>query len=205
MSGARWPRRVSVASDGVLSGKYTRQNTGRIKPDRGFIADTFLTERTYAIVDELDFIAKAHESTVARVALAWVQAQAGVTSTIVGARRLAQLGTDRRRPCTGRRAGSRPRTVVLRCLDCRRGSGSGLPGIVQRRSAARPEIWRSEGRESVSSRSWIVRRLRPALNWVKIANGLGVEVSRAETCERFGSVCKSAMTVSGPRLIEVAL
>jgi aryl-alcohol dehydrogenase-like predicted oxidoreductase len=36
-------------------------------------------------------IAKAHESTVARVALAWVQAQPGVTSTIVGARRLAQL------------------------------------------------------------------------------------------------------------------
>jgi diketogulonate reductase-like aldo/keto reductase len=42
-------------------------------------------------VDELDIIAKAHESTVARVALAWVQAQPGVTSTIIGARRLAQL------------------------------------------------------------------------------------------------------------------
>ena len=36
-------------------------------------------------------IAKAHDSTVARVALAWVQAQPGVTSTIIGARRLAQL------------------------------------------------------------------------------------------------------------------
>jgi diketogulonate reductase-like aldo/keto reductase len=42
-------------------------------------------------VDELDIIAKAHGSTVARVALAWVQAQPGVTSTIIGARRLAQL------------------------------------------------------------------------------------------------------------------
>jgi acetolactate synthase-1/2/3 large subunit len=45
----------------------------------------------------------------------------------------------------------------------------------------------------------------PSLNWVKIANGLGVDASRAETCERFASLCKSAMTVSGPRLIEVAL
>ena len=44
-----------------------------------------------AIVDELNIIAKAHESTVARVALAWVQAQPGVTSTIIGARRLAHL------------------------------------------------------------------------------------------------------------------
>jgi aryl-alcohol dehydrogenase-like predicted oxidoreductase len=47
-------------------------NAGRIKADRGFITDTFLTGKTYAIVDELEIIAKAHESTVARVALAWV-------------------------------------------------------------------------------------------------------------------------------------
>jgi aryl-alcohol dehydrogenase-like predicted oxidoreductase len=81
----------SPLKSGMLSGKYTRQNAGQIKSDRGFIADTFRTEKTYAIVDELDIIAKAHESTVARVALAWVQAQPGVTSTIIGARRLAQL------------------------------------------------------------------------------------------------------------------
>src|SRR6202051_1916573 len=81
----------SPLKSGVLSGKYTRHNEGQIKPDRGFIADTFLTEKTYAIVDELDIIARAHESTVARVALAWVQAQPGVTSTLIGARRLAQL------------------------------------------------------------------------------------------------------------------
>ena len=81
----------SPLKSGVLSGKYTRHNAGQIKPDRGFIADTFLTERTYVIVDELQGIAKAHQSTVARIALAWVQAQPGVTSTIIGARRLSQL------------------------------------------------------------------------------------------------------------------
>src|SRR6202047_389424 len=81
----------SPLKSGVLSGKYTRRNAGQIKADRGFIADTFRTEKAYAIVDELDIIAKAHQSTVARVALAWVQAQPGVTSTIIGARRLAQL------------------------------------------------------------------------------------------------------------------
>ncbi|MEA3098295.1 aldo/keto reductase [Caballeronia mineralivorans] len=81
----------SPLKSGVLSGKYTRHNAGQIKPDRGFIADTFLSEKTYALVDELDIIAKAHESTIARVALAWVQAQPGVASTIIGARRIAQL------------------------------------------------------------------------------------------------------------------
>jgi len=81
----------SPLKSGALSGKYTRHNAGKIKADRGFAADTFFTEETYAIVDELEIIAKAHESTVARVALAWVKAQPGVTSTIIGARRLAQL------------------------------------------------------------------------------------------------------------------
>jgi aryl-alcohol dehydrogenase-like predicted oxidoreductase len=81
----------SPLKSGVLSGKYTRQNAGQVKADRGFFADTFLNEKTYAIVDELNIIAKAHESTVARIALAWVQAQPGVSSTIIGARRLAQL------------------------------------------------------------------------------------------------------------------
>src|SRR3984893_10068279 len=81
----------SPLKSGVLSGKYTRRNAGQIKPDRGFIADTFLSETTYAIVDELGVMAKAHQSTVARVSLPWVQAHPGVTSTMIGARQLEQL------------------------------------------------------------------------------------------------------------------
>ena len=54
-------------------------------------AGTFLNEKAYALVDELGIIAKAHDSTVARVALAWVRTQPGVSSTIIGARRLSQL------------------------------------------------------------------------------------------------------------------
>jgi aryl-alcohol dehydrogenase-like predicted oxidoreductase len=81
----------SPLKSGLLSGKYTRANAGQVKPDRAFVADSFLGEKTYSIVDELAAIAKVHESTVARVALAWVQSQSGVTSTIIGARRLTQL------------------------------------------------------------------------------------------------------------------
>src|SRR5258705_12850303 len=53
--------------------------------------DLFVNEKTFTVVDALESIARSHQSTVARVALAWVQAQPGVTSTIIGARRLAQL------------------------------------------------------------------------------------------------------------------
>ena len=81
----------SPLKSGALSGKYRRANAGALKGDRGFFLDPFLNEKTYALVEELDVVAKAHDSTVARVALAWLRMQPGVSSTIVGARRLAQL------------------------------------------------------------------------------------------------------------------
>ena len=80
----------SRLKSGALSGKYTRRNAGQAKGERQFM-DTFLNERTYAVVDELEAIARAHESTPARVALAWVRERPGVTSTIIGARRAEQL------------------------------------------------------------------------------------------------------------------
>ncbi|HET9620950.1 MAG TPA: aldo/keto reductase [Kofleriaceae bacterium] len=81
----------SPLKSGALSGKYTRANAGQVKGDRGMFIDSFLNEETYKLIDALEVIARAHETTVARVALAWVQAKPGVGSTIIGARRIAQL------------------------------------------------------------------------------------------------------------------
>ena len=61
-----------------------------MKADRAFL-ESFINDKTFAVVDALEAIAQAHDSTVARIALAWVQAQPGVSSIIIGARRLAQL------------------------------------------------------------------------------------------------------------------
>src|SRR6185295_20259033 len=69
----------SPLKSGALSGKYTRDNAGQITGDRGAWVMSAVNEKTYAIVDELLKIAKELDSTVARVALAWVQAQPGVT------------------------------------------------------------------------------------------------------------------------------
>ncbi|QSQ17100.1 aldo/keto reductase [Myxococcus landrumensis] len=81
----------SPLKSGALSGKYTRANAGTQKGDRGFFVESALGEKTYAVVDALEVIAREQGSTVARVALAWVQSQPGVSSTIIGARRLSQL------------------------------------------------------------------------------------------------------------------
>jgi aryl-alcohol dehydrogenase-like predicted oxidoreductase len=81
----------SPLKSGVLSGKYTRLNAGQHTADRGALVDSFLTEDTYVVIDELEIIAKAHETNVASVALAWVRAQPAVSSVIIGARRLSQL------------------------------------------------------------------------------------------------------------------
>src|SRR6202046_3186935 len=81
----------SPLKSGVLSGKYTRESSGRHKADRGALVDSFLNDKTYALIDELEVIAKAHQTNVASVALAWVHAQSGVASVIIGARRLSQL------------------------------------------------------------------------------------------------------------------
>jgi diketogulonate reductase-like aldo/keto reductase len=50
-----------------------------------------LNETTYALIDELIATAKALDTSPARVALAWVQTQPAVTSTIIGARTAEQL------------------------------------------------------------------------------------------------------------------
>ncbi|MDB4994701.1 MAG: L-fuco-beta-pyranose dehydrogenase [Myxococcaceae bacterium] len=81
----------SPLKSGALSGKYTRATAGDVKRDRAAFLEPFLNDKTYALVEELGVMAKAHDSTVARIALAWVRMQPNVTSTIIGARRIAQL------------------------------------------------------------------------------------------------------------------
>ncbi len=82
----------SPLSGGFLSGKYTRENA---KPDgarrSGFDFPPIDEARGFDAVDALDRIAKQKGVSVAQVALAWLLAQAGVTSIIIGANKMSQL------------------------------------------------------------------------------------------------------------------
>ncbi|HEY3389676.1 MAG TPA: aldo/keto reductase [Prolixibacteraceae bacterium] len=82
----------SPLAGGFLSGKFTRSNeiAGDSRRDT-FNFPPVNKEKTYDIIDVLIRIGRQHQTTAAEVALAWVLAQPGVTSVIIGAKNLVQL------------------------------------------------------------------------------------------------------------------
>lgn len=81
----------SPLAGGFLSGKYTRdqEKAGGRRDDFDF--PPIDKEKAYDIIDMLKEIGDSKNMSVARVALAWVIQQPGVTSTIIGAKREDQL------------------------------------------------------------------------------------------------------------------
>src|ERR1700733_9776565 len=82
----------SPLAGGLLSGKFSRENQ---KPEDSRRSDFDFPivdkERTWRILVVLRPIAKAHSTSVATIALAWVLAKPFVTSVIIGAKRIEQL------------------------------------------------------------------------------------------------------------------
>ena len=85
----------SPLAGGLLSGKFSRENQkpqGTRRAEFDFpIVDK---GRAWKILDVMTPIAKAHNCSPARVALAWVLAKPFVTSVIIGAKRLEQLNDN---------------------------------------------------------------------------------------------------------------
>jgi aryl-alcohol dehydrogenase-like predicted oxidoreductase len=88
----------SPLGGGWLTGKYRRDErpAGATRlgedPDRGVEAyGKRATDRTFAILDVLREVADAHDATMSQVALAWLDAQPTVSSTILGVRTMTQL------------------------------------------------------------------------------------------------------------------
>lgn len=82
----------SPLAGGILTGKFTRSG----EPEKGSRRTTFdfppvNRERVYDIVEALQEMAKAKNSSVAQLALAWLLHQRVVTTVIIGAKRPDQL------------------------------------------------------------------------------------------------------------------
>ncbi|WP_258314803.1 aldo/keto reductase [Streptomyces sp. Act143] len=75
---------------GFLSGKYSSAATGPVDTARASLVGA-PSASDYAVIDALNDIAGEAGAGPAEVALAWVRGRAGITSTLIGARRLAQL------------------------------------------------------------------------------------------------------------------
>ena len=82
----------SPLAGGFLTGKYTRDNAGEAGSRRtNFDFPPINKEKAYDVVDVMQEIAQVHDATVARVALAWLLHKPGVTSVIIGAKKMHQL------------------------------------------------------------------------------------------------------------------
>ena len=82
----------SPLAGGFLSGKFSRDGKGPEGSRRTtFDFPPIDRERAYNIIDAMRPIAKAHDVSVARVALSWVVHQPHVTATIIGAKTREQL------------------------------------------------------------------------------------------------------------------
>ncbi len=82
----------SPLAGGFLSGKYTREKRGGNDSRRTtFDFPPVDKERAYDVIDAMEKVAKAHETSVARVALAWLLQRKGVMSVIIGAKTVEQL------------------------------------------------------------------------------------------------------------------
>ena len=93
----------SPLGGGWLSGKYRRDQrpAGATRlgedPGRGMEAyDRRGTERTWRVIDAVQQVAEERGVSMAEVALAWVTARPAVSSTILGARTVAQLEANLR-------------------------------------------------------------------------------------------------------------
>ncbi len=82
----------SPLAGGLLSGKFSRTNQKPVDSRRTeFDFPIVDKERTWRILEAMAPIAKAHECSPARVALAWLLSKPVVTSVIIGAKRRDQL------------------------------------------------------------------------------------------------------------------
>jgi aryl-alcohol dehydrogenase-like predicted oxidoreductase len=76
---------------GFLTGKYRRGGEDVDSPRAAGVRESYFNERDFAVLDALDQIAAAHQSSVAAVALAWLLAQPTVLAPIASATSTAQL------------------------------------------------------------------------------------------------------------------
>jgi aryl-alcohol dehydrogenase-like predicted oxidoreductase len=86
----------SPLAGGFLTGKYAREttnDTGRLSGPNPF-GDSKFVDRNWAILDVLEAVAAEIERPAAQVALAWVMARPGISSTLIGASTVAQMDSN---------------------------------------------------------------------------------------------------------------
>jgi aryl-alcohol dehydrogenase-like predicted oxidoreductase len=77
---------------GFLTGKYRRGAPEIDSPRAAGVRESYFNDRGFAVLDALDEVSSAHDSTPAAVSLAWLRAQPTVLAPIASATSTQQLG-----------------------------------------------------------------------------------------------------------------
>ena len=77
-------------ASGFLTGKYRKASDAQ-GSQRGFLVAKYLVPSRFQLLDALDKVAAAHESTQAQIAIAWLLSRDGIAAPVVSATTPAQL------------------------------------------------------------------------------------------------------------------
>ncbi|GHO83351.1 aldo/keto reductase [Dictyobacter formicarum] len=80
----------SSLASGFLTGKYRANQDLPSSPRAQNIQKNYMNEKGFKVLDQLEFIAQAHDATMAQVALAWTIGRPGITAPIASATSVAQ-------------------------------------------------------------------------------------------------------------------
>jgi aryl-alcohol dehydrogenase-like predicted oxidoreductase len=83
----------SPLAGGFLTGKY-RKNEPLPESKRAKGRKRAMTDKNFALIDEMEVIALRHKASIAQVALAWMLADPVITSPIIGATSIEQLNEN---------------------------------------------------------------------------------------------------------------
>ena len=83
----------SPLAGGFLTGKY-RKNQPLPESKRAKGRKRAMTEKNFALIEEMEIIALRHQASIAQVALAWMLADPVITSPIIGATSIEQLNEN---------------------------------------------------------------------------------------------------------------
>ncbi|MBK8616219.1 MAG: aldo/keto reductase [Anaerolineales bacterium] len=83
----------SPLAGGFLTGKY-RKNESLPESKRAEGRKRAMTDKNFALIDEMEVIALRHEATISQIALAWMLADSVITSPIIGATSIDQLNEN---------------------------------------------------------------------------------------------------------------
>lgn len=83
----------SPLAGGFLTGKY-RKNAPLPESKRAEGRKRAMTDKNFALIEEMEVIALRHQATISQIALAWMLADPVITSPIIGATSIEQLNEN---------------------------------------------------------------------------------------------------------------